>query len=127
MFKKILTLFAALCVTGSVFAGAMAAEFSSFKKPIVVYQNQPFVVSLTVDPRGHNWKLVSYDRNLIKLTDEQFVPANRQMMEPAKKVWTFVARRGDYAVNQVGHIRMQRYNPYSNHSVIRSFTVIVKK
>lgn len=134
MFKKLLTILTlTLFLCGCATASNKTPIFTSHKKPIIVSQQNPtFTITQQSNPTtGFSWKLISYDKNLMTFVSHKYVPPeNKKLMgAPGYEVWTFTAVKPTvpYAVNQVGHIRMEYARPWTQQQVTkRNFVVIVK-
>ena len=58
-----------------------------------------------------------------------YPPTNKKLMgAPGYEMWTFEAKKANYAVNQVGHVRMTYARPWEKTKTqIVSFIVVVRK
>lgn len=132
MFKKLFfvsTLTLSLCTCST--ASNKTPIVTSHKKPIVVSpQNPEFAITEPSNPStGFSWKLIDYDKNLMTWVSQKYMAAeNKKLMgTPGYEVWTFRANKTHYAVNQVGHIRMQYARPWTKKQATTiNFIVIVK-
>lgn len=130
MIKKLLlttTLLTSLCA----FPAENTPIFNSPKNKIIVSQKNPtFTITLQSNPTtGFSWKLKSYDKNLVTFVDHKFIaPQNKKLMgAPGYELWTFKANKGNYKVNQVGHVKMEYARPWTKEgATLKSFVVIVK-
>jgi len=135
---KIKKLFLTLILTLTLLSPAFALEkpatqpiFTSNKKPLLISQKQPtFTITLQSNPTtGFSWQLKSYSKNLINFIGHQYYPPkNKKLLgAPGYETWTFEAKKADYAVNQVGHIRLDYARPWTkNGTTGMNFIVIVK-
>ncbi|PIZ03400.1 MAG: hypothetical protein COY58_09570 [Gammaproteobacteria bacterium CG_4_10_14_0_8_um_filter_38_16] len=130
MLKK-LSLLMMLILACNTFANDKLPTFNSPKNPIVVSQKNPqFIITLASNPStGFSWKLLSYDKNLVQFVKHQYIaPHTKLLGAPGYEVWTFKAKKGQYRVNQVGHVVLEYQRPWTKEGATqKSFMIIVKK
>ncbi len=130
MIKKLLlttTLLSSFCA----FSAENTPVFNSPQDKIIVSQKNPvFTITLQSNPTtGFSWKLNSYDKGLVTFVGHKYVaPQNKKLMgAPGYETWTFKANKGDYRVNQVGHVKMEYARPWTKEgATVKSFIVVVK-
>lgn len=132
MLKKLLLTTALCCAAMTTIAATQKIEtFTTNKKPIHVLQNQTFDIKLQSNPStGFSWKLISYDKPLVKFIGQKYAaPTNKKLMgAPGYETFTFQAKKGDYRVNQVGHIVLTYARPWTKDGATKTtFEIIVKK
>ncbi|MCX7120471.1 MAG: protease inhibitor I42 family protein [Gammaproteobacteria bacterium] len=133
MLKKLILITSLLCAT-STFAATPTPVFVSHKKPLLVTQNQAFQIELKSNPStgySWHWHATKGDENLLSLVSHKYsAPTNKKLVgAPGMEIWTFKAKNGNYAVNQVGHIVMDYARPWEKNTPPASrvtFIVIIK-
>lgn len=128
--KKLLLAAALGCTTLTTFAATQKIEtVTSNKKPIVVSQNQTFDIQLKSNPTtGFSWKLTAYQKPLLKFIAQKYVaPTSEILGAPGYELFTFQAKKGNYRVNQVGHIVLSYARPWTKDGATKkTFMVVVK-
>lgn len=131
MLKKTLLSTLLCCAAISAFASTHDTNtFTSNKKPIVVAQNQTFDITLQSNPStGFSWKLADYQKPLVNFIGQKYsAPKNKKLMgAPGFETFTFQAKKGDYRVNQVGHIVLTYARPWTKDGATKKTFVIVVK
>lgn len=128
MLKKLTLTTIGIMFATNIFANTIT--FTSNKKPLLVLQNQPFDIKLQSNPStGFSWKLTSYQKPLVTFVGKKYsAPANKKLMgAPGYETFIFQAKKGNYRVNQVGHIVLTYARPWTKDGATKkTFIVIVK-
>ncbi|OGT45617.1 MAG: hypothetical protein A3E82_08970 [Gammaproteobacteria bacterium RIFCSPHIGHO2_12_FULL_38_11] len=115
MLKKLLFTTTLLCAT------ATWAIVPAKTTALHVKQNQTFQIELVSNPTtgySWHWEATKFEENLVTLVSHKYIASTHKKLigAPGREIWTFKAKKGNYRVNQVGHITMTYSRPWEKNT-----------